>query len=314
MWLERKFSQMASAAAPQQSGAESWALAFRVLGELLAANDGVVSSMALRRELEGNHSIPNARDLVIELKFFDPEASVERGIPAPSFKFHHLGRSFYSEQKYAEELQKQQELATKQADVASNEVSVVEPDEPSASRTNRQEEARLVTYVKGALEDLYSSEANSEENSYVFDVHSHRKGSTFENTDLIAVHWRSERVCDLVTVEVKLEFISQVVQQALSYTRFSHRVWLAVPVDTDSHSELREKNPALFEYAISQGLGILACRKRKGRSYEVFPIHWPLRNSVDPLEEEEFLERYRPEFEAAGVVEPKGRKRPPRLR
>jgi len=304
---------MASAAAPQQSGAESWALAFRVLRELLEANDGVVSSTALRRELEGTHSIPNARDLVIELEFFNPEASVERGIPTPSFKFHHLGRSFFSEQKYAEELQKQQEQATKQADVASNEVSATEPDEPSPTRTNRQEEARLVTYVKGALEDLYSSEANSEENSYVFDVHSHRKGGTFENTDLIAVHWRSDRVCDLVTVEVKLEFISQVVQQALSYTRFSHRVWLAVPVDTDSHSEL-QKNPALFEYAISQGLGILACRKRKGRSYEVSPIHWPLRNSVDPLEEEEFLERYRPEFEEAGVVEPKGRKRPPRLR
>lgn len=99
MALKRKVSQMASAAAPQQSGAESWALAFRVLGELLAANDGVVSSMALRRELEGNHSIPNARDLVIELKFFDPEASVERGIPAPSFKFHHLGRSLNSSRR-----------------------------------------------------------------------------------------------------------------------------------------------------------------------------------------------------------------------
>jgi hypothetical protein len=45
---------------------------------------------------------------------------------------------------------------------------------------------------------------------------------------------------------VKLEFSAQVVQQALSYTRFSHRVWVAVPVDTDSHSELRERNPALF--------------------------------------------------------------------
>ena len=273
-----------------------------------------MSSLALKRELEANHGIPNARDLVVDLKFFNPEASVERGIPAPNFKFHHLGRSFYSEQKYSEELQKQQEEATQQADVASNEASVNETEEPSVSRTNRQEEARPVTYVKGAPEDLYSSEANSEENSYVFDVHSHRKGGTFENTDLIAVHWRSERVCDLVTVEVKLEFISQVVQQALSYTRFSHRVWLAVPVDTDSHSELREKNPALFEYAISQGLGVLVCRKRKGRSYEVFPIHWPLRNNVDPLEEEEFLERYRPEFEEAGVIEPKGRKRPPRLR
>jgi hypothetical protein len=36
---------------------------------------------------------------VIELKFFDPEASVERGIPAPSFKFHHLGRSLNSSRR-----------------------------------------------------------------------------------------------------------------------------------------------------------------------------------------------------------------------
>ena len=43
-------------------------------------------------------------------------------------------------------------------------------------------------------------------------------------------------------------------------------------------------------------------------------IHWPLRNSLDPLEEEEFLERYRDEFEEAGVIEPKDRRRPPRLR
>jgi hypothetical protein len=45
-----------------------------------------------------------------------------------------------------------------------------------------------VTYVKNALEELYSSDANSSDKTFVFDVHSHRKGSTFENTDLIAIH------------------------------------------------------------------------------------------------------------------------------
>jgi len=142
-------------------------------------------------------------------------------------------------------------------------------------------------------EDLYASDSISADTNFVFDVHSHRKGSSFENTDLIAIHWRSREVYELITVEVKLEFSAQVVQQALSYTRFSHRAWVAVPVETDSHWELRERNPTLFEYAISRGLGILACRRRKGRRYEVFAVHWPLRHTLDPLEADEFLERYR---------------------
>ena len=74
-----------------------------------------------------------------------------------------------------------------------------------------------------ALEDLYFSESNADEKDFVFDVHSYRKGSSFENTDLIAIHWRSDKVYDLIAVEVKLGFSAQVVQQALSYTRFSHR-------------------------------------------------------------------------------------------
>jgi hypothetical protein len=291
-----------------------WALAFRVLEQLLGANDGVVSSTELRRELERNHGVPDARPIVIELRFFDPESGHERGIPTPNFKFFHLGRSFYSEAQYSKELKQQQETATKEAEDATDDASTIEEEEPSVSRTNRQEEARLVTYVKSALEDLYFSESNADEKDFVFDVHSHRKGSSFENTDLIAIHWRSDKVYDLIAVEVKLEFSAQVVQQALSYTRFSHRAWVAVPVETDSHWELREKNPTLFEYAISRGLGILACRRRKGRRYEVFPVHWPLRHGLDPLEADEFLERYREEFEEGGVLEPKGKRRPPQLR
>jgi hypothetical protein len=290
-----------------------WGLAFQVLNDLLTSNKGCVSTTALRRELE-NHGIADARPVVVELKFFDPESSRERGIPVPSFKFHHLGRSFYSEERYKQELKKQEEATTKEADAASRQASVAAPEEPPVSRTNRQEEARLVAYVKGALEDLYSSEAIPEDRTIVFDVHSARKGSSFENVDLIAVHWRPCNVCDLITVEVKLEFSAQVVQQALNYARFSHRAWVAVLVETDSNAELREKNPTLFEYAISHGLGILACRRRQGRSYEVFPVHWPIRNQLDPLEEEEFKERYRNEFEAAGVIEPREKRRLPRLR
>ena len=145
---------------------------------------------------------------------------------------------------------------------------------------------------------------------FVFDVHSARKGSSFENVDLIAVHWRSRNFCDLISVEVKLEFSPHVVQQALNYTRFSHRAWVAVLVETDSRNELPQRYPALFDYAISRGLGVLACRRRQGRSYEVLPVHWPLRNQLDPLLEEEFIERYRECFEAAEVLERAKRPRP----
>lgn len=289
-----------------------WGLAFRVLRDLLAANGGCVSSTVLRRELERNHGIADARPIVVELKFFNPELSRERGIPVPDFRFYHLGRSFYSQEKYEQELKKQKDATTKEAEAASREASIAEPEEPMVSRTNRQEEARLVKYVKSALEELYSSDANSEERTFVFDVHSARKGSSFENVDVIAVEWRPRNVCDLITVEVKLEFNAQVVQQAINYTRFSHRACVAVPAD--SNSELRERNPTLFEYAISRGLGILACRRRPGRSYEVFPVHWPLRNQLDPLEEEEFHERYRDQLEEAGVIEPKEKRRLPRFR
>ncbi len=300
---------------PDTSENCDWELGFRVLGHLLESNEGCVSSAALRKVLEHDHHIADARPLVVKLKFFDPESSPERGIPLPNLRFHHLGRSFYSEEKYAEELKKQQDRTTKEAEDASGEASAAAPEEPSVARTNRQEEARLVAYVKGALEELYSSDVNSEDKTFVFDVHSLRKGGGFENVDLVAVHWRSHEVCELITVEVKLEFVAQVVQQALNYARFSHRAWVAVPAQTDdSGLELREQNPTLFEYAISRGLGILACRRRRGGRYEVSPVHWPLRNTPDPLEQEEFLERYRQEFEEAGIIEPRERRRLPRLR
>jgi hypothetical protein len=279
-----------------------WNLAFGVLGTLLANNNGCVSSTALRRELE-HKGVTDARALVVELKFYNPESGRERGIPVPDFRFRHLGRSFYSEEKYDQELKKQNEATIKEADDASRQVSVAAPEEFTISRTNRQDEARLVAYVKSALEELYSTDATPEDSPFVFDVHSARKGTSFENVDVIAVHWRSSSVCELITVEVKLEFSPQAVQQALNYARFSHRAWIAVQAETDSNSYLRELDPNLFEYVISRGLGILACRRRQGRSYEVFPVHWPLRNQPGSLEKEEFVERYREQFEAAGVIE-----------
>lgn len=80
-----------------------------MLGEQLASHDGCVSAVALRRELERKHGIADARPLVVDVQFFDAESSRERGIPAPSFKFGYLGRSFYSEERHAEELRRQEE-------------------------------------------------------------------------------------------------------------------------------------------------------------------------------------------------------------
>jgi len=114
--------------------------------------------------------------------------------------------------------------------------------------------------------------------------------------------WANGSVRDLVTVEVKLAFTAHAVQQALNYTRFSHRVWVAVPVQSNKTPDLPLSFPVFFEYAVSNGLGILACWRRRGRSYDVFPVQWPRRNEVDPLEEERFHERYRAEFEKAGVI------------
>jgi hypothetical protein len=300
---------------PGAPSKQDWELAFRVLGEQLSLHDGCISSVALGRELK-KRAIEEklVRPLVVALKFFDPESSGDRGIDAPDFRFGYLGRSFYSEERYAQELKNQEKATAEEAEGASLEVPIIPPEEITITRANRQEEARLVKYVKSALEELYASDVGPEETDFVFDVHSGRRGGSFENVDLIAVHWRPHDFCELITVEVKLEFSAQAVQQALNYTRFSHRAWVAVLVEKDLRAELPQRFPALFEYAISRGLGVLACRRLQGRSYEVLPVHWPLRNQPDPLQEAEFIERYREQLEQAKVIEPE-RKRPrPRFR
>jgi len=278
---------------------EKYEVAFKVLADLLGSNGGCVSSAKLRRELESKHDFADAGPVLVELKIFDPQSSRERGIPPAGFGFHHHGRSFYSDKRYAEEVEKQE----KEADDASDQASVAEPEEISPSAPNRQEEARVVKYVQSALEEIYSSEANSDENEFVFDVHNLRKGGGFENVDLVAVHWQSPDVYELVAVEVKLEFSAHAVQQALNYTRFSHRAWVACVVDSDSNLELRERYTALFDYAVSRGVGILACRRSQGRGYKVRPIHWPSRSQPALLDENEFKERYRGQLEEAGILE-----------
>lgn len=121
---------------------------------------------------------------------------------------------------------------------------------------------------------------------------------------------------ELVAVEVKLDFTPRLVQQARNYARFADRVWLAVPITADAGdaaAAVREYDPSLFEHVVETGLGILVCRRRPGKSYEIMPIQWPRRIVPDPLEKAMFLERYRRTFESARVIEPRGRGRYPKL-
>ena len=127
-----------------------------------------------------------------------------------------------------------------------------------------------------------------------------------------------EAVVETITVEVKLDFTVRLIQQANNYRRFSSRVWIAVPCTSDASeaaAQLREIDPMLFEYVTELGLGILACRRAKGRSYEVFPIHWPRLGPPDAVATEGFIERYRSVFEEANVVKSRRTpKRYPRVR
>lgn len=287
------------------------AVGAEVLREMLArSREGVVSTQSVRKELEARN-IPEALELIARLKIYDHAGSGD-GQP----RWYHLGRSFLTEAKY-HEAQRSQEEGAKQAeaaDEAAAETSVADDtadDEaeiaaPRERKKRRREEARLGAYIVPVLEELYDDEASPD--NYVFDVHAARGGNDFENVDLLAIHWRSPKAIDIVTVEVKLKFTAFLVQQARNYTRFSERVWIALPVDAttsrDAATELRAQDQLLFEHVVEVGLGILGCHRGRGGAYDVFPIHWPRRNAVDPREREEFVRRYRPQFEESGVIPP----------
>lgn len=291
----------------------------QILRELLArAREGTVSTQALRKELEAR-GLPDAQEMIARLKAFDCTTAPENG---DHLRWYHFGRSFYTEAKYRE-AQRAQDADAAQAAAADDQGAEADEAEealeeeaetaaPRERRKRRREEARLGTYILPVLEELYDDEASPE--VYVFDVHSVRGGNDFENVDLLAIHWRSNKVIDLVTVEVKLKFTAFLVQQARNYTRFSERVWIALPVDATTANtaaiELRARDQLLFEHIIDVGLGILGCHRGRGGAYEVFPIQWPRRNVVDPREREEFIKRYRVQFEESGVIPPAARSYP----
>ncbi|HEX3696909.1 MAG TPA: hypothetical protein VH374_16140 [Polyangia bacterium] len=315
-------STLVEDSASDASSRADWIAATELLGQMFQRSDGCVSSLALRKELE-RKGIGDARQLVSGLKFFDFDAPADDARPRPPLAWKHHGKSFYTEEAFRHQIKQRESEAENAANLAEKiAVETVEKEaqggeEVRVRRKARQEEARLVPFVVDALSDLYASEFAGENHEVAFDVHSERPGNEFENVDAIAVHWRSADVVDLTCVEVKLDFNARAVQQAHNYTRFADRVWIAVPVQAQlgqAAVELREKDPRLFEYVIASGIGILGCRRARGRVYEVFALQWPRRCTPDPVERDAFIERHHGTFEDAGAVAPRARTRLPRLR
>ena len=290
---------------------EQWRIATETLQYMLDRSEGIVSSRALRPELE-RRGVEEARELVIRLKLYDFESSAPE-YPTPPFRYHYRGRSFYSEEAYRA-AEAETEAAADAAEREAEAEGDYDEEATTARRKYRQEEARLCKYIEEALRGIYASEFGPDV-EIAFDVQDARPGAELENVDLLAVHWRSDEVVELVAVEAKLEFSTKLILQATNYKRFAHRVWAALPVTSDEPGiELREYDPLLFEHVIEQGIGVLACRKRQGGAYDIWPIHWPRLNKLDSIARDDFIERYRHVFEEASVVEPREETYRPRLR
>lgn len=284
----------------EPSEIEQWTISIETLQEMLETSDGIVSSRTLRPKLD-QRGIVNAREVCVRLKLFDFE-NPEPDFPRPNFQYYYLGRSFYTKEAFS-----RAEAETEaEADEAERviEAEAEQEEEVSVKKKYRQEEARLCKYVEKCLESLYASEYGPDV-QVAYDIHNERPGGEFENMDVLAVHWRSDEVVELVGVEVKLEFSPRLVLQASNYKRFAHRVWAAVPVTSEEPGiELREHDSLLFEHVLEEGIGILACRKRQGGAFDVWPIHWPRLNRLDSIARDAFVLRYRPIFEEACVLKP----------
>jgi len=275
--------------------------------QLLSNSGGILSTRKLKKNLaENGIEEPELTNTVSALKFFDPEITPDIKMP---FEWKHEGWNFYTIEEHRKWKQQQEKEAKQAEEIAAKAIEEEKPEEIiREKRQNRKEESRMGTYVADALLTLYESDCCPEDAEYVFDVHSEHGGSEYENVDVLAVHWRSEKVVDLVSVEVKQDFTTKLIQQAGNYLRFSHRVWIAVPVSISKNEAvlaskaIRDQNPVLFDHAVDLGLGILACRKGPGGSYDVFPVHWPKRNVPDPMELNLFTDRYREHLIEAGVV------------
>jgi hypothetical protein len=129
--------------------------AYDLLQKLLSENDGVASSVHLKRTLISQASLLEevASQCIKELQFLDAHADARLG--RKNAKTYHSGRSFFSKEKYEQALADTE----KEADAKGQEAKEApEPEErEKEAPQNRQEEARLGVYVKTALETIYES-------------------------------------------------------------------------------------------------------------------------------------------------------------
>jgi hypothetical protein len=91
---------------------EVWSLGVQLLHDLLQQGGGIVSSRALRQALEQKH-VPDARRLVLSLKYFDFDAPLDEGHPRPPFRWFSHAKSLYSEERYAKLRSAQEQQAAK---------------------------------------------------------------------------------------------------------------------------------------------------------------------------------------------------------
>lgn len=223
-----------------------------------------------------------------------------------------IDRSFYTPQK-ALELESEEQTTPSELETTciqtQEEECFHENDEISTKRDSKRsyKERRLCEqYILPFLRALYSSDLN-ENREVAFCVQNERPSTQFRNVDLIALNWRDTETAEIVTVEAKLEFNAQVVQQAANYSRFSHRVWIAVVVEKSIEVEqivpsLQESDSLLFEYILSLGLGVIACQPGRGGSYACYPVQWPQKKDPDLFEKQNFINSYWETFEEAGLI------------
>lgn len=121
--------------------------AAEILANMLNEHGGCVSSKALRKQLEIK-GFSDAGDLVRRLKFGDAASG---DTILPGFKYYYHGRSFYSEAGHRA-VEERFEAAAEEAGAAEERrpaEELIEEEEPVPRCAEyRQEEARLVTYVK----------------------------------------------------------------------------------------------------------------------------------------------------------------------
>jgi hypothetical protein len=150
---------------------------------MLNDSGGSVSAQSLRKALE-KHGIKDIEGSIKRLRSLEP-------LTPNASKLFWRGRSFYTEDAYLkaqEEAVKEAEVAVEQAAPASgpDPAETSDPSEVAEAapkrRENRQEEARLVTYIRDALDNIYASDFGPEAD-YAFDVHNDRPGSDYENVE-----------------------------------------------------------------------------------------------------------------------------------